>query len=270
VEDDGSPQRIKRLPLRSPAYYAVAGTFTMVLLALFAGCVGAIIGSLFGPITTGVLAVLACVGSGVAWSAWMWPQQLAMGADGLLVSSWRGSSMVPFESIARASFENASWCFVLHDETKLRFPTDWTKEEQETASELLEKAIAAHPPPDREPADLDAWLGRGEQSTDVWVSRLRRLLSQATQGYRSAAPDRDTLREVLLRGTAPPQQRVAAAIALCAEGHGEEREHVRVASEVTVQPELQEAFRIIAVEDDDLAAGQALEGLEKMKVDPTR
>jgi hypothetical protein len=266
VADDPSLRPIWRLRLRSPAYYAILGTFVMLLLALFAACAGAILGLVVSPgngawfgLVTGVLVPLA-------WGGWMWPQKLALGSDGVLVSSWWRTWIIPFESIASASFDAAVWCLVVSGGKQLRFQTDWTEDEQNSVSHSFEAARAAHRLQQRDPVDLDAWLGRAGRSTDVWVQGLRRLLAQAAPGYRSAEPDRETLREVLMRGTAPPQQRVAAAVALCANGV-DDSEHVRVASDATVQPELAKAFRVIAMDAGDEEVGRTLEALEKAKLD---
>jgi hypothetical protein len=267
VADEPSSQTVQYFHLRSPAYFAGAGLFVMLLLGVTVGC----------PVTAWMyvavpnLPVLALAVGGVfgvlaslAWGGWMWPRKLALGADGVLVgSAWR-TWLIPFESIAHARFDGGVWCLTVSRGRELRFPTDWSPKEQSAVMRSFDEARAAHASSQRQPADLRAWLDRAGRTTADWVRGLRQLLSQAAPGYRSAQPDREALREVLMRGTEPAHVRVAAAIALAAEG-GDDRQHVRVASEKTVQPELQEAFRIVAMDGEDQGVERTLERMEQAK-----
>jgi len=77
------------------------------------------------------------------------------------------------------------------------------------------------------PPSVDA-LDRGNKSLAVWRSEVKRITEQAA-GYRSQGLSRALLHELLANGAAPPERRIAVALALGDSQDESDKQRVRIA-----------------------------------------
>jgi hypothetical protein len=181
-------------------------------------------------------------------SRWASRRELSVGTDGVESKSRLGRKLLRFGDIAEvrdtgAFLEVSTTDGVVHH--LLADPDDPAV--AEAMRQRLREAWAVARARAGKGTIASAMLERAGQSMGEWRASVAKILTAAT-GFRGAAIGSSELSEVMDDVTAPPEQRLAAAIALGSDPAS--RPRVRVAAEASVSPRMRVAL-------EQLAAGEA-------------
>jgi hypothetical protein len=196
----------------------------------------------------------------------LWPRQLTVGEDGLLLSwLWR-QRFIPYEAIARVEtgdlwlgkcpgiglvFQNGRHM----DITTSVFVTNWA--ERDALLSLIRAAVEDHEARRRRRREeMPEILSRGARSHQEWARALLSAGSGANLDPRTAPAPMERLLEVATSSEGPLSARIAAIAALDAGPDEEVKARVRVAVQNTVAPEAREALlgAVEAGEDEEALA----------------
>ncbi len=209
-------------------------------------------------------AALPLVGvfAGLAWLAAKGSPSVRFGADGVEVRGRFRRRYVPFRDIASVEMRSFLVGFDqvvvrLEDGSRVRVASWLTGHRARLLVALLEEgrhmvgvgeAAGAHVPS----------LERGAEDEEAWRARVAKAASGGD--YRGAALDPERLLALVRNPAARAEQRVAAALALRRVDGGPAR--IRVAAEVSTDPEVRDALEALAEEElDEPRVRRAIAGL---------
>jgi len=148
------------------------------------------------------------------------PPQVIIGTDGITVERILGRVFIPYEQVTQVSSARGAVVLEIHGARARRLPTGARyggsprRAEESFHTALLTRihhAMAAG----RQGSSRDARAGaldRAGRSFDAWRQHLRGLTSEAS--YRRLGIAKESLAAILEDASAPPERRVAAALAL--------------------------------------------------------
>ena len=211
------------------------------------------VGGLFGLVVlAGVFAPF------MAAAAWLWskvtPTWVHIGTDGVMVKSAFSRRFFPHRAIVQATVTQGgvagAYHFVeisLRDGRSITVPAAGAAE----AMALIERIQAAQGVAmTQDRARLLEVISRNGRPLAEWKKALESLVART--GYRTAGNDLEEVMRIVEDGAAPPEQRVAAALAARPHGGEAVETRIRVAAEASVEPELRLALeRVSAGEDED-------------------
>jgi len=185
--------------------------------------------------------------------------EVLVGADGVTVRGEIEDRFVRYADLAGVEAGPREVTLRLRDGRSigLRGPALGAWQRRALAARLRD-ALAAHQPTTATERTR-ALLTRGERPFEAWRDGLREGLRHEAV-YRRQALERDDLVSVVGDPAAPPEQRVAAALALTgADDEGGVRAKVRVAADATASDALRRAFERVLDDALDERAWQRLE-----------
>ena len=200
-----------------------------------------------------------------------WPTKIAVGADGVLVSSLLRRSFYPFARIA--SVRRSDWGVVLTRQSGREVEIR-TEAKANTKASTDREALFARV--QKRVGDLAALQGAGNAA--VLVARCGRSLEEWTQAlralggagagadggaYRAPAVPSEELWRILEDPTSDASARAGAAVALRASLDDGGRARLRVAAEESASPRIRVALEAVADEAADAALTRALAECEE-------
>jgi len=239
-------RRLRAVAPRTRSYPVSLGTGGgRVVRAMAAGVVmvGASLFLLAGPEAVPVLLGGAALGALLGHGR----GALRFGADGVHVEGRFRSRYVPYRDIARVELGNTSgattWLTLRTLTGRISLGSFLPTQRARLVAALLEEGVAMVRCGAEAGAHV-AELDPTEADPVAWTDRLRHVLE--TQDYRAVAVDAGRLLGLLRNPAAEPRQRVAAALALRHTEGGLAR--IRVAADVSTDPEVQRALSALAEE----------------------
>lgn len=217
-----------------------------------------------GGVIAAPFAVLALV---LGWALAQGERRITLGADGLVFEHNARRRYVPYRKVVKVELGRRflgarSLRLRLADGSVLRLGRRLDATRARLVASLLEEGMkmveqgeAAGP--------SSAVLAPDNSTPREWLAKLRAATKE--NGYRSASLDAERLLSIVRNPAADASQRIAAALTLRAEPRGLAR--VRVAAEVSTEPEVREALEAIAA--DTLDEARVVRALERL-VHPRR
>jgi hypothetical protein len=193
-----------------------------------------------------------------------WPTKIAVGADGVLVSSLLRRSFYPFAKIA--SVRRSDWGVVLTRQSGREVEIR-TEAKANAKGSRDREALLAHV--EKRVAELSALQGagnaavlvaRGGRSLEEWTHALRSLGGGGDGGaYRASAVPEEELWRILEDPTSDASARAGAAVALRGSLDDGGRARLRVAAEESASPKVRVALAAVATDaaDDELTRALA-------------
>ena len=234
-EVPGLPLRA-RFGSRTMTALAIGDWGTLWSTAMSSVAVGALFWLRGGP-RGALLALLATLGT-IALSALLGRRTLVVGADGVwarLLGRHRFFAHRDLESVELAGRRRERLVLRRKDGSR------WTIKhlaDPETTAEVIRRARAAYDV--RGSTTAPAELGRRGDPIDAWITRIEHATTD--EAYRAPHVPADALARIAADPTAPPDARVAAALATSLGGTEEDRIKVRVAAEECANGPLREAL----------------------------
>ncbi|MBW2453127.1 MAG: hypothetical protein JRI68_01375 [Deltaproteobacteria bacterium] len=192
------------------------------------------------------------------------PPKVEVGADGVKVSSTRGSHFVGFEDLASVSLDDTTLTLVRHDGDPVTVRAPKGNETQQRAlRHRIEMGIAAHA--DAPQLARLALLDRKKRPMAQWRDELDQAVND-DMGYRRQPLSRDDLEAILAAPNTNTERRIGAALALQALDGEEASPRIRVAAEACAEDQAREALlRIAEQEHEHRAIEQALEDTAQLE-----
>jgi hypothetical protein len=191
------------------------------------------------------------------------PSRVSLGSDGILVTWFGRRRWLSWHEVARVEPVPGADALVLitHTGEKFPLPTELALRfseadaKPELASRIEACVRAAN---DTKRHLVSRRLARGERSMHQWISDLR-ALTRDTPGYRVKPVTREELLAVLRDSSAEEQLRIAAAVALAADGA---RDEVSREAETLASPGVRVALHDVATARDDDTLEAAIKAVE--------
>ncbi len=196
------------------------------------------------------------LGAGIAFVVARGRRRVRFGADGFTIEGRFRKRYVPYREVAGVvtvvqGMGNAVYV-TLEDGSKLPVLSGMAQVRARLVHALIEEGAAMVERGEEAGAALSV-LG-GAASEEELLERL--LGGTQTARYRDAAVEPERLAQLIRNPAAPPEHRIAAAIALREVPGG--RAKIRVAADVTDEPEVRGALEDLAEEALDEARGRAI------------
>ncbi|WP_437764529.1 hypothetical protein WME77_42325 [Sorangium sp. So ce764] len=191
-------------------------------------------------------------------AAWLWskvtPSWVHIGTDGVMVKSAFRRRFLPHRAIVQVTLTHGgvggAYHFVkigLRHGESITVPAA-SPAEATALIERIQAAQAAVAMQDR--ARLLEVIARNGRPLAEWKKALGSLVART--GYRTAGNDLEEVLRIVEDGSAPPEQRVAAALAARPHGGEAAEKRIRVAAEASAEPKLRLALeKVSAGEDED-------------------
>jgi hypothetical protein len=206
----------------------------------------------------------APIGLALTWIFARGTRRLKFGADGVHVQGvWR-QRYVPYREIARVvlastPFGARSLSLELESGERVRISYLLSPTRALLAKALLEEGMRMAENGAAAGAEVAALTRADGENSDAWKVRVAGAVRAAD--YRGQAVDVDRLLALMRNPAAQPAQRVAAALAVRSDPEGVAR--IRVAAEVSAEPDVREALEALAEEAiDERRVERALRKLE--------
>lgn len=177
------------------------------------------------------------------------PEQLVLGADGVILEKRSGRRFVPYKDLQSISTSDSRVTLRLNNGKKVRAKARHLgQEEQDIIKQRIREALALR---DERSADLAAFaaLDRGQRDIKAWGEALQGIFSKGG-GYRQAKLTLEQVAAVLVDPVAPVDRRIGAAMVLSQSGDGEAKSKIRAAIESSVNRKVRVALE--AIERGDL------------------
>ncbi|WP_437294821.1 hypothetical protein [Sorangium sp. So ce426] len=191
-------------------------------------------------------------------AAWLWskvtPSWVHIGTDGVMLKSAFRRRFLPHRAIVQVAHTQGgvggAYHFVkiaLRHGESIAVPAA-SSAEATALIERIQAAQAAVAMQDR--ARLLEVIARNGRPLAEWKRALGSLVART--GYRTAGNDLEEVLRIVEDGSAPPEQRVAAALAARPHGGAAVERRIRVAAEASAEPTLRLALeKVSAGEDED-------------------
>ncbi len=197
-----------------------------------------------------------------------------VGTDGVTVKSLSGRRFVPYTDVSRVRLDDRGVWLERHAGADVLLPPCPRMRKKPlvmgappAADELvlferIHEAMAAGGRAGEADARFGA-LDRRGRTIDDWKRDLRALVQRAGAGYRQVSLEPDELAQLLESASAPPERRIAAAIALSATGDEATRARLRFAVDACANEELRLVLEHAAegeVAEDELGRAVQVRG----------
>lgn len=198
----------------------------------------------------------------LGWIATRGDRRITLGADGVIVEDPSRRLYVPYREIAAVElggrlFGGRSLALRTTDGTRVRLGHMIDATRASLAAALLNEGRGMVERGEAAGASSSALAQDGE-TPEAWLKALPSRAKKA--GYRAVALDPERLVSIVRNPAADGAQRVAAALALRAEPSGVAR--IRVAAEVSTEPDVRDALEALASDAvDEVRVARALERL---------
>jgi hypothetical protein len=230
-----------------------------------------------GPILPAILASLGVAAGPLGW--WSVPisltlarassrghSKIELGADGIMVSKRRRKKRyIPYRDLAGVelkptgvSNETRVLSLVLHGGRRVLLGRWISAQRANLVKALVEEGMRMASSGAEAGAELSALTRQKAESESAWKARV--LAAARRGGYRGPALDAEILIGLMRNPAAEAEQRVAAAIAMRGSPAGIPR--IRVAAEVSTEPDVREVFEALAA--DDVDEGRLTRALSKL------
>lgn len=198
--------------------------------------------------------ILVCVG-GAALAQLISGAQVTVGTDGVRVERGPWRRFVSYEHLSTVRREGNGIQLLVDDGSKVFVLVVGP----DVCDALIERITLARMASKGHGAAL-AWveaLDRNGRPFEVWRAALQKL-AQAGPSYRSSAPTREGLLQVLEDAKSSVERRLAAALALSKDSTPEVKERIRVAAESTALEPVRVALAHIAQDAEDETVARAV------------
>ncbi len=198
--------------------------------------------------------ILVCVG-GAALAHRFSGSQVTVGTDGVRIERGLWKRFVSYEHLSTVLGVDYGIQLLAHDGSKIFVSVI----DHDVRDALIERITRARMASKGHAAAL-AWveaLDRKGRSFEVWRAALQKL-AQAGPSYRSSAPTREGLLQVLEDAKSSVERRLAAALALSKGATPEVKERIRVAAESTALEPVRVALAHIAQDAEDETVARAV------------
>jgi hypothetical protein len=196
----------------------------------------------------------------------VWPTNVSVGRDGVLVGGLVRRSFYPFAKIA--SVQKTKWGVMLVRESGREVEVRTEAKENAKASpnrdalfECIQRRVAELAT-QRGETNAAVLLARGGRSVEEWTRGLHALGGGEVGGYRAPAIPTEEMWRILEDPTSDATARAGAAVALRASLDDEGRARVRAAAEESASPRVRVALEAAAGTADETELGRALADCE--------